>query len=113
MKTERIKVTDLITLQMEKQRLQMQINYTEEQITDKVGAFVYELPVHLATSILPFGLGDKPGVIKAVRNTRRFIGGFLGGEGNTAKREIIKAVFPLAKAFVTRALIGMLRKKKT
>jgi hypothetical protein len=113
MKTERIKVTDLHTLQMEKQRLQMHIDFMEEQITDKVSTFFYELPVDIITSILPFGLGNKPGVIKGIRNTRNFISGFLGGDGNAPKREIIKAVFPLAKAFVVRGLSGMLKKKKT
>ena len=113
MKTKRIKVTDLHTLQMEKQRLQMQIDFTEEKIIERVSTFAYEFPVMLITRILPFGLGEKQGVINGIKKVRSFItDNLISNKSGEGKNELYRIFLTAGKGFVVK-MLGRMTKGKS
>ncbi len=108
----KIKVIDMQTLQMEKQRLRMQIAFTEKEINNKINRLCTDYSSLLA-GILPFSREQN----NRVSQWLEWLNGFLfervfrTDKSKTAKTEITKLMIRLTQVFVIRMLGKMWNRK--
>ena len=112
MNTTKIKITDLASLQMEKQRLKMQVEFSGEQIIEKVNGLWTNYPTLLA-STMPFSNEQNQKVSTWLEwlNSFLFDKIFSSRKAHPAKDEIYKFLIRLTQVFVIRTLGRMWKKK--